>query len=75
LSPADAKFLRESALEDKIADTIVTNAEVSSWHVGRKWLLFWFITAQENRSRMVYICFNLNLVGYLVVSKTVVASE
>ena len=24
LSPADAKFLRESALEDKLAETIVT---------------------------------------------------
>ncbi|XP_065899645.1 uncharacterized protein [Dysidea avara] len=28
LSSADVKFLKESALEDKLADTIVTNAEV-----------------------------------------------
>ncbi|XP_065892752.1 uncharacterized protein [Dysidea avara] len=28
LSQADAKFLRDSALEDKLADTIVTSAEV-----------------------------------------------
>jgi len=28
LSPVDAKFLKESTLEDKLADTIVTSAEV-----------------------------------------------
>ena len=28
LSSADVKFLKESALEDKLADTIVTSAEV-----------------------------------------------
>ena len=28
LSPADVKFLKESDLEDKLADTIVTSAEV-----------------------------------------------
>ena len=47
LPSADAEFLKELALEDKLADTIVTSAEV---FLDWERLLFRFTTAQDNRS-------------------------